>query len=95
MVQKESLPKGSKNFFEKIEKNCKNLLTKSNFSGIIYTVRGKPQYKKVVGLMREKKKRRSEKRSAFAERVIDFLLDTLTATISGLIIAAAVKLFGW
>lgn len=45
--------------------------------------------------MGEKEKRRKRKRSALAERVLTFTLDTLTALLAGLATAAILKLLGW
>ena len=42
---------------------------------------------------RKKKKRRSK--SALADRVQDFFLDSLSAILAGLITATIVKWFGW
>lgn len=46
-------------------------------------------------LMGERKKRRRLKRAARAERTLNFLLDILSAIVSGLITAAIAKWLGW
>lgn len=42
-----------------------------------------------------KRKRRKQKPTALVERITDLLLDILSATISGLIVAKLIEWLGW
>lgn len=45
--------------------------------------------------MKQRKKRRTRKASALAEKVLSLTADILAAIISGLITAAILRLLGW